>query len=286
MSVRTGHSTPPQPTVYVVDDDPGVRESLCLLFTSAELRTVSYGGAVAFLAGYDPSRPGCAILDLELPGMSGLELQERLVAAGSRIPIIMISGSDDLRSAVRAIRLGALDFIRKPVDGQHLLNRVREGLEQDTRDRRRRAVRLAINARVASLTPREREVLSMVIAGTPNKNIATALGRSRKTVEIHRANMMRKMGASCVAELVHLAHVAGLLDDGILSPALALHAGLAVENAGEPVSASVRFLGPRYRRTGDKAITERQSDEVAVDGASRLTRTLTARAATKANGRL
>ncbi len=205
----------PEATVFVMDDDLAVRESMHILMDSINLSVVTYADAEEFLADYDARRPGCAVLDVRLPGMSGLELQGRLAAQEPCLPIIMISGYSEVPSAVRAIKQGAIDFIEKPVDGQYLLDRVCEAIDRDARNRREHAERAAIIARVESLTPREREVLAMVVIGTANKNIAATLGRSQKTVEIHRANMMKKMGAASLAQLVSFVHIAGLADGNI-----------------------------------------------------------------------
>ncbi len=208
----------PEATVFIMDDDAAVRESMHALMDSVNLVVATYPNAEEFLADYDSARPGCAVLDVRLPGMSGLELQGRLAAYEPNLPIIMISGYSEVSSAVRAIKQGAMDFIEKPVDGQYLLDRVYEAIERDANNRREYSQRAEIVTRFDSLTPREREVMGMVVAGTANKNIAAALGRSQKTVEIHRANMMRKMGAGSLAELVTFVHVAGLNEGKLPSP--------------------------------------------------------------------
>ncbi len=207
----------PEATVFVMDDDAAVRESMHVLMDSVNLTVATYPNAEEFLADYDPTRPGCAVLDVRLPGMSGLELQGRLAACEPSLPIIMISGYSEVSSAVRAIKQGAMDFIEKPVDGQYLLDRVYEAIERDAQNRCEYSRRAGVIRRVDSLTPREREVLGMVVAGTANKNIAAALNRSQKTIEIHRANMMKKMGARSLAELVSFVHIAGLNDGKLTS---------------------------------------------------------------------
>ena len=225
----------PQATVFVMDDDQAVRESMHILMESVNLAVATYANAEDFLESYDVSRPGCAVLDVRLPGMSGLELQGRLSRYEPVLPIIMISGYGEVPSAVRAIKHGALDFIEKPVDGQYLLDRVHEAIERDADNRREYAMRSEIIRHVESLTPREREVMGMVTAGMANKNIAAALDRSQKTIEIHRANMMKKMGAGSLAELVGSVHIAGL-NERTLTPASQRAPNLELTSPGRGAS--------------------------------------------------
>ncbi len=192
------------PTVFLVDDDQAVRESLRWLIESVGLNVATYDSAQAFLENYYPGRAGCLVLDLRMPGMSGLELQEKLVAQGSQLPIIIITGHGDVPMAVRAMKAGAVDFVQKPFHDQELLDRIHEALEQNARTRQAMAERTKITARLAHLTPRELEVMDGVVAGKSNKVIAAELGISGKTVEVHRAKIMEKMQAKSLAELVQL----------------------------------------------------------------------------------
>jgi FixJ family two-component response regulator len=196
------------PTICVVDDDAGVRNSLRWLIESAGFRATTYASAKEFLKGFDRETPGCLLLDVRLSRHSGLDLQQQLVAEGIPIPVIMITGHGDIPTAVRAMRNGALDFIEKPFDDKLLLDRVRQGVELDIRNRAERAKRADIVARLALLTPREREVLDRVVDGRANKQIAEDLGISPKTVEAHRAHVMEKMRAESLAGLVQLVRAA------------------------------------------------------------------------------
>lgn len=199
-----------EPTVYVVDDDAAVRNSLRFLIESAGFRVTTFANAREFLSGYDSDVPGCLVLDVRLPGSSGLDLQQQLVAEGIGVPVIIVTGHGDVPIAVRAMRTGALDFIEKPYDDQVLLDRIRHAVELDIRNRRDRAERQDILSRVALLTPREREVLEGVVSGSANKQIAGDLGISTKTVEAHRAHVMEKMRVESLAELVRLVQIAGV----------------------------------------------------------------------------
>lgn len=191
-----------EPTVFVVDDDQAVRDSLCWLIEAAGLNVKACESATEFLAQYDPQWPGCLVLDIRLPGMSGLELQRELIQRQINVPIIIITGHGDVSTAVRAMKAGAIDFIEKPFSDQLLIQRVRDALERDSQSRQSAAHRQSIQMRIASLTPRERQVLDLVVQGKLNKQIAAELQLSQKTVEAHRANLMSKMQASNVADLV------------------------------------------------------------------------------------
>jgi FixJ family two-component response regulator len=193
-----------EPTVFVVDDDKAVRESLCWLIESVGLSVEAYGSAQAFLEAYDPDRPGCLVADVRLPGMSGLELQAKLAEQSGSLPVIIITGHADVPSAVRAMKIGAVDFIEKPFSDQMLLERIRHAVEMDAGSRRTRHERLDLVERLQRLTPREKQVMDLVVAGKANKQIAQDLGLSPKTVEVHRANVMLKMRAKNVAHLVRL----------------------------------------------------------------------------------
>jgi len=195
---------PPEPTVFVVDDDPAMRDSLCWLLQSVDLHVETYPSADAFLAAYDAGRPGCLVLDVRMPGMSGLNLQDELRARHIRLPIIMLSGHAEVPTAVRALKAGAIDFMEKPFSDELLLDRIRQAIDLDREQRDAEAQRAAVAERYALLTPREREVMELVTAGKANKVIAAELGLSPKTVEVHRAAVMDKMRADSVADLVRM----------------------------------------------------------------------------------
>jgi two-component system, LuxR family, response regulator FixJ len=192
------------PAVFVVDDDEAVRSSLRLLLKSVGLAPNTLGSAREFLASYDPHQPGCLVLDVRMPEMSGLELQETLNLRGAVIPVIFITGHGDVPMAVEAMQAGAFDFLQKPFRDQDLIDRIQRALEKDRANRTALEERHLIQRRLESLTPREREVLDMVAGGKPNKIMAADLGVSQRTVEIHRARVMEKMGASSLAQLVRM----------------------------------------------------------------------------------
>jgi FixJ family two-component response regulator len=199
----------PVPTVYVVDDDEGVRSALALLLKSMDQPAVTFGSAGEFLEKYDPDRPGCALLDVRMPGMSGLELQEELNLRGVVLPVIFITGHGDVPMAVEAMQRGAFDFLQKPFRDDDLAERIRRALARDRKLRSQIGEKGQIRARLDRLTPRERQVLKLVTDGKPNKVMAAELGVSQRTVEIHRAHVMRKMGASSLAQLVRMTIIAG-----------------------------------------------------------------------------
>jgi RNA polymerase sigma factor (sigma-70 family) len=192
-------------TVFVVDDDQAMRGSLQWLIESVGMKVQTYESAQAFLDAYYPGRAGCLLLDVRMPGMSGLELQEYLVRREIRLPVIIITGHGDVSMAVKAMKAGAVDFIEKPFDDEELLNSIRNAVQHDEKRRALRARSADIAARMAELTPREHEVMGMVTDGKSNKEIATSFGVSAKTVEVHRARVMDKMRADSLAELVRLA---------------------------------------------------------------------------------
>ena len=197
---------PNDPTVFIVDDDQAVARSLLWLIETVRLRVQLYASAQAYLEAYDPARPGCLLLDVRMPGISGLEVQHRLAARGTyHLPIIFITGHGDVQMAVRAVQAGAFDFIEKPFNDQHLLDRVQHAIARDAEQRAREGQRDELRQRFASLTPRETEVLERVTQGLSNKAVANALGLSAKTVEFHRARVMEKLHARSVADLVTLA---------------------------------------------------------------------------------
>ena len=192
------------PTVFVVDDDEGVRNSMRFLLKSVGLATRVLPSASEFLDTYKPSHPGCLVLDVRMPGMSGLELQRQLNLLGAVIPVIFITGHGDIPMAVEAMQQGAFDFLQKPFRDQDLIDRIQRALERDARNRAALDQHTAIRERLDSLTPREREVLALMTRGKPNKIMAAELGVSQRTVEIHRARVMEKSGAASLAQLVRM----------------------------------------------------------------------------------
>jgi RNA polymerase sigma factor (sigma-70 family) len=201
--VKKDNSTD-KPTVFIVDDDEPVRDSLRMLMRSVGLNAETFAGAAEFLQAYDGDRPGCLVLDIRMPGMSGMELQEKLNDLHAIIPVIFITGHGDVPMAVKAIQHGAADFIQKPFRDQDLLDRINKAIEQDTSNRAQLLETRDIEERLANLTPREREVLDLIVDGRPNKVIAADLDVSQRTVEIHRARVMDKMRASSLAHLVRM----------------------------------------------------------------------------------
>ena len=193
-----------EPTVFVVDDDDAVRDSLMELVDSVGLNAEEYASAQAFLDSYDGRRPGCLVLDIRMPGMSGLDLQDRLTEKGSALPIIFITGHGDVPMAVRAMQHGAVDFIQKPFRDQELLDRINDALEKGNESFAVQEQQEEFAARVRSLTQREREVMEMIVNGKANKVIAIDLGLSQRTVELHRARVMEKMKARTLADLVRM----------------------------------------------------------------------------------
>ncbi len=196
----TQHET----TAFVVDDDAAVRASLELLLRSIGLRSETYSSASEFLEAYDAARPGCLVLDVRMPGMSGLELQEKLDELHSILPIIFLTAHGDVKMAVKAVKTGAVDFLEKPFRDQDLIDKIQHAIDDDASTRKKLADRQKILALIESLTPREREVMDMVVAGKANKVIAIDLGLSQRTVEIHRGRVMRKMQADSVSQLVQM----------------------------------------------------------------------------------
>lgn len=197
--------------IYVVDDEPAIRDSLAMLLRSVGLAAKTFPSAAAFLAESDGATGGCLLADVRMPGMSGLELQEALRAKGSTLPIIVITGHGDIGMAVRAMKAGAADFIEKPFNDQVLLDAVHRALQSRTSNAPQATQRAEIKARIETLTPREREVLLLVAEGRPNKVVATRLGLSTRTVEVHRAKVMEKMQARSLAELVRMAIACDLI---------------------------------------------------------------------------
>jgi len=194
----------PKPTICVVDDDEGVRNSLRFLLKSVGLETRAFASAAEFLDGYQPGEPGCLVLDVRMPGMSGLELQQQLNLRGAVIPVIFITGHGDIPMAVEAMQQGAFDFLQKPFRDQDLIDRIQRALERDAHSRAALVQHTIIRERLDSLTPREQEVLALMALGKPNKVMAAELGVSQRTVEIHRARVMEKSGAASLAQLVRM----------------------------------------------------------------------------------
>jgi two-component system response regulator FixJ len=201
-------SSDPEPTVFVVDDDPAMRQSLRWLLQSVGLAVETCASAEAFLATVDAARPGCLVLDVRMPGMSGLHLQDELKAHGVTLPIIVITGYAEVPTAVRALKGGAIDFIEKPFSDQSLVDSVRNAIALDQQARAAEAERTEFKARLSLLSAREREVIERLTAGKPNKVIALELGIGEKTVEVHRASVMRKLRVDSVAAMIRLVLVA------------------------------------------------------------------------------
>ena len=194
----------PEPTVFVVDDDQAVRRFLCGLIASVDLRVEAYASAREFLDAYEPGRPGCLLLDIRMPGMSGLELQKELAQRTIDLPVIILTGHGDVQVAVHAMKAGALDFIEKPFNNELLLDRIQKAVAKSVDAGSTRVRRDKIMGRVELLTPRERQVLDMVVAGETNKGVARRLDISERTVEIHRSNAMAKMQAKSLVDLVKM----------------------------------------------------------------------------------
>lgn len=191
------------PLVYLVDDDEAVRDALGMLFRSVGLEYLAFASALDFLERYDPARHSCLVADIRMPGLSGLELQQRLNEQRAEVPIIFITGHGDVPMAVAAMKSGAADFLQKPFRDQDLIDRIHKALAADAERRKSRAEEDEIRKRIALLTPREAEVMRRVVRGQANKVIAMDLGVSQRTVELHRARVMRKLRMRSVAELVH-----------------------------------------------------------------------------------
>ncbi len=191
--------------IAIVDDDPSVREGLQSLIRSAGWETETFASAQEFLAHPRPDAASCLILDLQLPGLSGLDLQKRMAEIELEIPIVFLTGHGNIPSSVQAMKAGAVGFLTKPVDDQDLLNAIREAVERNRRSRQQRAERRELQRRYESLTAREQEVMQQVVSGLLNKQIAAALKISEFTVKIHRGQAMRKMRAGSVADLVRMA---------------------------------------------------------------------------------
>ena len=201
--------TKDEPIIYVLDDDHRVREALSSLLSSLGLRVEVFASAAEYLQFKKPDAPACLILDLELPGMSGLELQQE-IAGEQAPPIVFVTGHGDVPSSVRAMKAGAIEFLLKPFDNQELLRSVEDAIVQDRETRHKRMELAELRRRYALLTPREREVLPFVVSGLLNKQTAAELGTSEITIQVHRGQIMRKMAASSLAELVKMAGKLGI----------------------------------------------------------------------------
>lgn len=197
-----------KPTVFIVDDDDVVRDTIAQLAEAVNLKAKTFGSAQKFLDSYDPDEPGCVILDVRMPGMSGIKLQTRLRDRNINIPIIFVTGHGDVPMAAQAFKNGAVDFIEKPFRNQNLLDQIQEALIRDNRLRQKQAAQNAIFDKLVLLTQREREVLDLVMSGKANKVIASELSLSQRTVEVHRAGIMEKMEVDSLAELITLANKA------------------------------------------------------------------------------
>jgi FixJ family two-component response regulator len=199
----------PGATVYVVDDEPDMLKALERLLGAAGFSVRTFASPEQFLAQHDDTAPGCIVLDLALPGLSGLELQQALQTMGSALPIVFLTGRGDIAASVRAMKLGAADFLTKPVDADELIAAVAGALERNREHRAHRAEQHRVASRLATLTAREREVFELIAEGRLNKQIAAECGTVEKTIKFHRANLMRKLGVRTVADLVRLAERAG-----------------------------------------------------------------------------
>lgn len=210
MAVIKGGLMKDKQTVFVVDDDAAVRDSLSWLIKSVGLNVETHGSAQEFLNACTPNRAGCLVLDVRMPGMSGLDLQEKLASVRIFLPVIIITGHGDVPMAVRTVKSGAFDFIEKPFNDQVLLDRIQQALEKDAEQRVQQGERDEISRRINKLTPREKEVMDLVVAGNPNKIIASELGISCRTVEIHRGRVMEKMQANSLSDLMRIGLMSGL----------------------------------------------------------------------------
>jgi RNA polymerase sigma factor (sigma-70 family) len=194
----------PESVVFVIDDDPSVRRAIKRLIGTLGLKVELFGSAQEFLAGKLPNEPSCLVLDIRLPGISGLDFQRQLAKANMQIPIVFITAHGDIPMTVRAMKAGAIEFLTKPFRDQDLLDAINLGLERDRRRRRQEAELGALRERYESLSPREREVALMVVSGMLNKQIAAQIGTTENTVKVHRSRAMEKMQADSLADLVRM----------------------------------------------------------------------------------
>jgi FixJ family two-component response regulator len=196
--------------VFLVDDDPAILRAVGRVLHSAGLKTIVFDSPRQFLSAHDPGVPGCVVLDLSMPGIDGLEVQERLATANGGRPIIFLTGRADVPTSVRAMKKGAVDFLTKPVDADALIQAVSRALEKDRREREARREADSVRVLLRELTPREHEVFVHVVAGKLNKQVAAELGASEKTIKVHRGRVMEKLRAASLADLVRLAQRAGI----------------------------------------------------------------------------
>ena len=201
-------STPP--TVFVVDDDAAVLRAIRRLLKSVDLNAETFSSGETFLEAYDETRPGCVIVDVRMPGLSGLDVQRKLNQLGVKTPIIFITGHGDVPMCARAMKSGAMDFVQKPFNDQTLLDIIQDAIQRDDQARRKQAEESELRERLQILTPRESQVLGLVVSGLTNKQVADRLGTSEKTIKVHRAHVMQKMQADSLADLVLMAQAAGL----------------------------------------------------------------------------
>ncbi len=202
--------TEEKPVVYVVDDDPSVRKALERLLRSAGHDAKTFASALEFLGFSHPDAPGCLVLDIKMPKVSGLDLQGLLAEKGISFPIIFITGHGTVPASVKALKAGAMDFLQKPFEDRELLDSISEGIEKHRRLRQEQQEMKGLQAKMDTLTPREREVFRFVVTGKLNKQIAFDLGTSEKTIKVHRGRVMEKMGAQSLAELVRFAEKLGI----------------------------------------------------------------------------
>ncbi|ABC94437.1 probable two-component response regulator protein (plasmid) [Rhizobium etli CFN 42] len=207
--MRKAAKEPAASVVFIVDDDISMREALTDLFRSMKFGAEAFESTSAFLEKADLSRPGCLLLDVQLPGVSGLDFQVELERIGNQMPIVFMTGFGDIPMSVRAMKAGAVDFLTKPFEEQDILDAVATAMERDAVRRQESAQSAAVTSLAASLTPREREVMDAVVRGLMNKQIAFELGISEVTVKLHRGNVMRKMEVRSVADLVRKAEILG-----------------------------------------------------------------------------
>jgi FixJ family two-component response regulator len=210
VTTNTKETPELQPIVFVVDDDPSLRKALASLFRSVGLRVEVFGSAPEFLQSTLPGVPSCLVLDIRLPGQSGLDFQTELAKANIHIPIIFVTGHGDIPMTVRAMKAGAIDFLSKPFRDQDMLDAVATAIERDRKRRKDEKIILDLRAHFDSLTPREQEVMSLVAAGLMNKQIAAEINLAEITVKIHRGHIMKKMGARSLADLVRMAEMLGV----------------------------------------------------------------------------
>ncbi len=197
-------------TVFIVDDDDAIRDSMSMLMETIGLNTQSFASAQEFLDSFDVDKPGCLVLDIRMPGMSGLELQQELVRKNSMLPIVFVTGHGDIPMAVQAIQNGAADFIQKPFRDQDLLDRVNQALKSCHEVHNSQQQSQSVKAHIHNLTPREHQIMEMIVEGKANKVIAIDLGLSQRTIEAHRKNVMQKLEARSLADLVRIVTQTGL----------------------------------------------------------------------------